>query len=250
MNSRNLMLVFAVILALAATNSPSIPVTTYLSDLNSTGTAYYIQSDSEAGPLHGLIGEYDNGLQNATSILNANTYNHQPPGDWQLDLLSSAVRTMRLTLGSVNEIQPGQPGYTVPPNPPFQGTLNVVSKFEEKCTGLSLDMGTMNKVGQTFNCPAVFRFNWSSTVFYRVIMAGSWGGAQPETTQVQIKCNSLASNGFCNDWFIDPIPVTNPDGTTSPGQTIARLIAVSTHGGSETNEGDLYMTFHVHVTRP
>jgi hypothetical protein len=154
---------------------------------------------------------------------------------------------MRLTLSSANEIPPGQPGYTVPPNPPFVGTDNLVSKFEEKCTAISLDMGTMNKVGQTIQCPAVFRFNWGST-YYRVWMIGSWGGTAPETTQVQIQCNSLGANGYCNDWFLDPIPVVNPDGSTSPGQTIGRLVTPSHN--TEINEGDFYMSFHVHITRP
>ncbi|MBV9626072.1 MAG: hypothetical protein JOZ14_19055, partial [Acidobacteria bacterium] len=189
----------------------------------------------------------DNGYQNVASYLNANTYNHQPPGDWWLDLLSSTSRTMRLTLSSSNAVPPGQPGYTVPANPPFQGTLNITSKFEEKCTAVSLDVGTMNKVGQTITCPAVFRFNWGST-YYRVWMTGSWGGYS-ETTPIQIQCNGLGTNGLCNDWFIDPIPVMNANGTVSPGQAIGRLVTPANHN-AEVNEGDFYMTFHVHVTRP
>jgi len=38
-------------------------------------------------------------------------------------------------------------------NPPFVGTDNLVSKFEEKCTAISPDVGTMNKVGQTIQMP-------------------------------------------------------------------------------------------------
>jgi hypothetical protein len=73
---------------------------------------------------------------------------------------------------------------------------------------------------------------------------------EPETQQVQISCNA-ANSGGCSDWFIDPIPVVNSDGSTSPGRTRARLDLVNTHGsGSLTNEGDFYMTFHFHVTRP
>lgn len=226
-----------------------IPVTSYMSDLNSSGIAYYVQSDGQAGPLNGAVGEYDNGYQNVTSILNANTYNHEPPGDWQLILLNSTLRTMRLTLSSANAVPPGQPGYTVPANPPFHGTDSLVSKFEEKCTAIYLDMGTMNQVGQAFNCPAVFRFNWGSS-YYRVWMTGSWGGYAPESTQVHIQCNGLGTNGYCNDWFIDPIPVVNADGTTSPGQAIGRLVSPSGRAGAEVDYGDFYMTFHVHITRP
>jgi hypothetical protein len=154
---------------------------------------------------------------------------------------------MRLTLSSGNAIPPGQPGYTVPPNPPFQGTAYLVSKFEEKCTAISLDMGTMNQVGQAITCPAIFRFDLNG-VTYRVYMTGSWGGtAAPETTQVHIQCNSLGTNGYRNDWFVDPIAVVNPDGTTSPGQAIGRLATIAK---TDINDGDFYMTFHVHITRP
>ncbi len=243
----SLMLVFVATLASAAHPSQNIPVTTYLTDLNPSGIAYYIQSDGQAGPVHGVTGEYDNGDQTVTSILNANTYNHEPPGDWQLNLLSSTVRTMRLTLSSLNEIPYGQPGYTVPPNPPFIGTDYLVSKFEEKCTAIFLDMGTMNQAGQTITCPAIFRFNWNGTDVYRLYITGSVGGVAPESTQVQIQCNSLGANGYCNDWFITPIPVVNADGTTSPGQAIGRLALV---GRTDTNDGDFYLTFHIHVTRP
>lgn len=140
-----------------------------------------------------MTGEYDNCYQNVTSVLNANTYNHEPPGDWTLDLLSSQLRRMRMTLSSLNEIQPGQPGYTVPPNPPFLGTDLLVSRFAEYCTAIGLDMGTMNAVNQTIQCPAIFRFDWNSSTYYRVYMTGSWSApAQyaPETTYVQIQCNS------------------------------------------------------------
>ena len=41
----------------------------------------------------------------------------------------------------------------------------------------------------------------------------------------------------------------NPDGSTSPGQTRARLNLVNNHG-DVTHEGDIYLTFHSHVTRP
>ena len=71
-----------------------------------------------------------------------------------------------------------------------------------------------------------------------------------EAQEAQVHCNS-ADSGGCNDWFIDPVPVVNPDGSTSPGQTRARLNLVHTIGNTGyTDEGDFYLTFHIHVTRP
>jgi hypothetical protein len=252
MKFRSLILVFVATLALAGKPPSDVSVTTYLSDTDASGAAYYIQSDGQTGPVNGVIGEYDNGYQRVASYLNANTYNNLPPGDWTLDLLNSSLRTMRLTLTSLNEIQPGQPGYTVPPNPPFLGTDSLVSRFAEYCTAIGLDIGTMTAVNQTIQCPAIFRFNWNSSTYYRVYMTGSWSTFYaPETTYVQIQCNALGTNGYCNDWYIDPIPISNGDGTFSPGQAIGRLVAITTRGtGTATNEGDFYMTFHVHVTRP
>jgi hypothetical protein len=254
MTLRNLMLVFAVTAAFAGKPNPNVSMTTYLSDTDASGAAYFIQSDGQAGPVNGVTGEYDNGYQSVASYLNANTYNNLPPGDWTLDLLSSSLRTMRLTLNSLNEIQPGQPGYTVPPNPPFLGIDSLASRFAEYCTAIGLDMGTMTTVNETIQCPAIFRFDWNRSLYYRVYMTASWsapGQYAPETTYVQIQCNSLGANGYCNDWYIDPIPISNGDGTFSPGQGIGRLVSITTRGtGTATNEGDFYMTFHVHVTRP
>jgi hypothetical protein len=250
----SLIVVLSSALTFASKPSSDVPVTIYISDHNAVSVPFYIQSDGQAGPVHGAVGEYDNGYQNVTSVLNANTYNSLPPGDWTLDLLGSTVRTMRLTLSSLNEIQPGQSGYTVPPNPPFFGTSeSLVSKFAEFCTAIGLDMGTMTAANQTIQCPAIFRFDWNSSTYYRVYMTGSWNASEyaPETTYVQIQCNGLGTNGFCDDWYIDPIPVSNGDGTFSPGQTIGRLVAITTRGtGTYTNEGDFNFTFHIHVTRP
>ena len=254
MRFRSLILLLTATLAFAGKPPRDVPVTTYLSDYNATNTPYFLQSDGQAGPVQGIMGEYDNAYQNVASFLNANTYNSLPPGDWTLDLLNSTVRTMRLTLSSLNEIQPGQPGYTVSPNPPFLGTDSVVSRFAEYCTAIGLDVGTMTAVNQAIQCPAIFRFDWNSSLYYRVYMTGSWsapGQYAPETTYVQIQCNSLGTSGYCNDWYIDPIPVSNGDGTFSPGQSIGRLVGITTKGtGTATNEGDFYMSFHVHVTRP
>src|SRR6185437_12362601 len=92
MKLRSLVLVLVSTAVFAAKPSSNIPVTTYLSDTNAnTGAAYYIQSDGMIGPVHGALGEYDNGYQSVGSYLNANTYNQEPPGDWTLDLLSSSV---------------------------------------------------------------------------------------------------------------------------------------------------------------
>ena len=231
------------VLATMAFSKPAsdIPATSNPADYDASNAAYYVQSDA--------LGAYLNGVNGATSILVANGYNGITWGDWRLDLSSSTVRTVRVTFAQANAVQPGDPGYTAPANPPYWGTQFEAVRTETKCSLDHHDMLTM-KVGDTFTCDFSIRFPpATSSTFYRLEMDPTLLN-EPETQQVQVSCNA-ADSGGCSDWFIDPIPVVNPDGTTSPGKTRARLDLVNTHGtGSLTNEGDFYLTFHIHVTRP
>jgi hypothetical protein len=241
MRMRSLVMLLVATIGLAKQTGSDIPVTSYLADFDATNTPYYVQSDA--------LGAYSNGVNGATSILVANGYNHIVDGDWRLDLSSSTARTIRVTFAQANAVQPGDSGYTAPANPPYWGTGFEAVRMENKCTFDNHDMLTM-KAGDKFTCPLSIRFPpLTSTTFYRLEMG--WTALnEPETQEVQISCNS-ADYGGCNDWFIDPVPVVNPDGSTSPGQTRARLDLVNTRGtGTLTDEGDFYLTFHFHVTRP
>ncbi|HLY62100.1 MAG TPA: hypothetical protein VKV95_15270 [Terriglobia bacterium] len=218
-----------------------LPITNTLADFDATGTSYFVQSDG--------LGAYHNGVADVISILVANGYNHIVWGDWRLDLLSSSSpRKMGITLSTSNAVQPGDPGYMAPANPPFWGTSFEEVRAETKCSEENHDMMTM-KPGDKFNCILSFRLPpTTSTTFYRLEMDPLQG--EPEVQEPQLACNT-ADSGGCNDWFIDPVPVVNPDGSTSPGKSRARLNLVNTHGtGNITNEGDFYLTFHIHATRP
>jgi hypothetical protein len=231
------LMVLVTALGFAKQTASDIPVTTTLADLDATSTPYDVQSDGR--------GAYPNGVNSVASILVGNGYNQIVDGDWRLDMSSSVVRTMGITFDPAAAVQPGQPGYTAPANPPYWGTEYQAARMENKCTQDNHDMLTM-KPGDSFQCATFIRLPGPSTGFYRLYMGNTY---YSETNDVQVSCNS-ADSGGCNDWFIDPIPVVNPDGTTSPGKARARLNLVSTHGtGSITDEGDFYLTFHIHVTR-
>ncbi len=220
---------------------PDLPITNNLADFDSTGTPYFVQSDG--------LGAYHNGVANVISILVANGYNHIVDGDWRLDLLSSSSsRKVGITLSTSNAVQQGDPGYTAPANPPFWGTSFVEVRTETKCSFENRDMLTM-KPGDRFTCIMSIRLPpTTSSTYYRLDMGPFQN--EPEAQEPQVTCNS-ADSGGCNDWFIDPVPVVNPDGSTSPGKARARLNLVDTHGtGNITNAGDFYMTFHIHATRP
>ena len=221
MRIRSIVMLILVPMAFAKPAS-DIPVTSNLADFDANNAPYYVQSDAH--------GAYSNGASGATSILVANGYNGITWGDWRLDLSSSTTRTIRVTFAQANAVQPGDPGYTAPANPPYWGTQFEAVRMENKCSLDHHDMLTM-KAGDKFNCDLSIRFPPAThSTFYRLEMDPTLLN-EPETQQVQVSCNA-ANSGGCSDWFLDPIPVVNPDGSTSPGRTRARLDLVDSTGGT------------------
>ncbi len=210
----------------------NIPLTTYFSDLDSSGLPADIASDG--------LGAYSDGVAGVTSFLTTNGYNGIVWGDWQFDTYSSTTRAVNHSLDAADAVQPGDPHYTVTANPPFWGTQNLKSHIEVKCTLINNDMLTM-AAGSSFTCPLMNRFNTAGNVDYGLSPAYSFTG-YAETTDARIVCNT-ADAGGCNDWFIDPI---------GPGPAVGRLTTASTSKkpGPPINDGNFYMRFHIHLTRP
>lgn len=253
-----LLLIIASTVTWAAKGPGPISVTSYISDIDANGTPLSIESDGLLGPVNHTAGEYDNGQQSISSVLEAGAVVNLPPGDWQLDTQGSTTRKLRFVLGS-NAVPFGQPGYTVTPNPPFFGMQTLAGKLETKCidpnnTSQSMDMLTMT-TGQVGNCPAPLSLFYPSgrqSKHYRFEMTGNVSdtfAADPETTQILVTCNSVGGDGHCNDWFIDPQPAVDSNGNVIPGTGIGRLV-VFANNGAATNLGDFYLTFHFHITRP
>lgn len=207
-----------------------MPVTTTISDADSGGNPYTLQSDGE--------GTYFHGVDNVVSILTVNGYNGIPNGDWQFNK-PVVVRHQRvngrnigINLDAGAAIQDGDPHYTAPADPPFWGTQVLYGHSQVKCTLLGLSMLTM-AANTSMTCPMLISFYTAGDVQYGLHPAKSWTGFQ-ETTDAQVTCNSVNSGG-CNAWSIDPIGVDPAVGRLTTG---------------EENLGDFYLTFHVHVTRP
>jgi hypothetical protein len=209
------------------------PVTTYFSDLDSQGLPSDIASDG--------LGGYQNYVDGITSFLTCQGYNGIGPGDWQFDSYNSTPRRVTQSLDNNEAILPGDPHYSAPANPPFWGTQSLKAHIEVKCTLLYNDMLTMT-AGSSFTCPLIDRFNPAGNIAYRLSPAKSFTN-YAETTDVRVSCNT-ANSGGCNDWFIDPIV---------PGQAVGRLVPDippnQKHLGP-VNDGDFYMRFHIHLTRP
>jgi hypothetical protein len=203
-------------------------VTTYFSDTDSAGNPADMTSDGQGG--------YHDGVDGVTSFLTTNGYNGIVWGDWQFTTFNSTTRTVGHVFDTAEAVQPGDSHYQAPANPPFLGTQQLSSHAEVKCTLLNRSMLTMT-AGSSFTCPLIDRFFTSTGVDYSLNPANSWSG-YAETTDVLVTCNTADSVG-CNDWFIDPI-VT--------GQAVGRLTTPLKHGTGD--EGDFYMAFHIHVTRP
>jgi hypothetical protein len=182
------------------------------------------------------------------SILTTNGYNRQIRGDWQFDALNA---TRKVSLSFVNAIQPSSGGTAVP-NPPFT-IKNVNAHVKDKCTNQPNGSGGWNnmyqmKSGQTMQCDLIVHFFDSNGAEYRIYMGPDW---ESETTFTQVTCNSLATDGACNDWYIDPIPAgIDSNGNPIPGASIGNLIYFPAHSKTSPNEGDFYFRYHFHIMRP
>ena len=202
-----------------------IPVTTNIDDVDANGLPADIGSDG--------LGPYPHGVNAVTSYLTSNGYNGIAFGDWQFDALASTARLVSHSFDEEDAVQPGDPHYTAPANPPFWGTLNLTSRVTVKCTLINKSMLTM-AAGATMTCPLINRFV-AGNIDYHLNAAQSFDGF-PEVTDAQIRCNA-ADVGGCRDWSITPIDF---------GQAVGRLVPT----GSGINDGDFYMRFHIHITRP
>ena len=212
----------------------TLPVTTILASTDSYGMPADITG--------GTYGD-------TTGYLTANGYNGIAYGDWQFlkGLYGSTTGSISYTLGMPGEaVLPGDPHYTAPANPPFSGTQSLVGRMQVECTFLGKSMLTMT-AGTQITCGLLADFTTSAGTLYGLNIASSFTGF-PETTDIQITCNSVETSvapAGCNDWYLDPIANLGQAG-------VARLTTTSTskHGSVVVDDGDFYIRFHFHITRP
>jgi hypothetical protein len=216
--------------SVSAKPNADMAVTTIINDVDGAGLPSDILSDG--------AGNYVDGVNGVKSILMSNTCNRLTYGDWQLETYAS-TRAVGHALESEDAVQPGDPHFIVPANPPFWGTQVLKSKLQMTCTcGSNRSMLTM-AAGTTMTCGMLNVFTTSDDAQYHMAAAQSFTGYD-DTTDVQVGCNAVDSTG-CKDWFIDPI-----DG----GQAVARLVRHPTKPNQpKVILGDFYMRFHFHVTR-
>jgi hypothetical protein len=212
----------------------NISVTTHFSDLDSNNLPSTIASDGQ--------GAYVDGVAGVTSFLTANTCNCLPTGDWRFDSTNSTNRSVSEAFFSQDEVQPGDPHYQAPANPPYFGSQLQKAHLNVQCTCTGKDMGSMT-AGAQITCPMINAWNDAA--------GNSWGFSpaksfshDTETTDVLITCNGVGTDSRCNDWSIDPDPAEGAEAVARLGET------VSTHHPTKIDDGDFYMRFHIHITRP
>jgi len=237
-----LVLTIGALSASAGKQIADLPVTSTLSDADGTGLAYSVQSDG--------AGSYRNGVSGVESVLQGVSQNGIS-GDWILNTFNSnfsasSGRNALITLADA--VQPGEPGYTVPANPPFWGTQLKPVRFISKCSSAPYYISTKTiKPGFPAYCPLLLRFGPSfgknGGNYYRLDMVHS-GSNENETQDVRISCNAVDASGNCNDWSLDSTP---PDSQGGGTRVRARLNLV---GSPSTNLGDFYLTFHIRITNP
>jgi hypothetical protein len=218
----------------AAKPSSDLPVTTIIQDVDGSGLPGDISSDG-GGP-------YSDGSGGVSSVLLANAYNNLTHGDWKF--LAPTIRKIGRTFDQADAVPPTDIShYIAPANPPFWGTQALPGKLQLKCTNENKSMLTMT-AGASFTCGLLTDFTTTDGIDYGLQMAPVVNGFS-ETTPVQVICNGTDSVG-CKDWIVEPI---------AGGQAVARLVhRVATGNGrggtTQVIDGDFYLRFRVHITRP
>lgn len=216
-----------------------VPVTSAISDSDSTGFVFDIQSDG--------LGPYYNNVAGVQSILQASGNYAWLLSTYDSTASESAGRNAFITLGPQNQKSATA---VLPSIWSSWGThLEPVRLITQGvgCPLLTIAPGT------PIYCPLVIRFGPvfksgknKNTQFYRLDMAPQTNGFdETETQKVRVSCNAVNSSGNCSDWFVDSIP----QGQGDTNRVIAQLTLVTNYS-QLTSEGMFYLTFHIHITNP
>jgi len=233
-------LVLMSLTALAA-KTADVPVTSTISDYDSTGAAFTVQSDG--------AGAYPNGQLSVVSVLQTSA-NYA----WELDMYSSnslsGGRNIFLTLSPANQESATA---TMPAFWSSWGTHLEPARFITH--GINCDLEII-KPGSPLACPLLIRFgpelgsNNRTAINYRLDMEPGDVLQEIETQEPLISCNAQNAAGNCIDWSIDSTPPTSESGGVPTNRVIARLVQVAVNGATRTTLGDFYLTFHIRVTNP
>ena len=191
------------------------PVTSTIQDADANFVPYSLQSDT--------LGEYKNGVSSVVSQI-------QAIGDWELDMLNSPLRRVRVNFG--DPVAGSNPNNLAPPaNASYQ------VRFLTQCSP-SLQNLALNA---TQKCPLIIAVNVGADR-YSIRFNSS---AFPGTENPSWSCTSVL-NGKCNGWRMQSLAADNS------GKLSAQLLKITTSKGKTVNQdyGKYYFSFDVSLTNP
>jgi hypothetical protein len=202
-------------------------------------------------------GAYPHGVNGVTSGL-LDDGNNGLKHDWRFDVRGSSTRRVTETITPTDRISdPNDPHYSPWVNDPsWWPAPSVVSRafLNVQCTFVGVDMMVMS-AGEKRTCPLINTFLWNGDDSWALNAHKSFYQSPPELTDVQVTCNSAASDG-CNDWWITPIddpavPGYDPAiGAQAIGRLVHSIPANKRQRAVKEMDGNFYMRFHIHITRP
>ena len=218
----------------------NLSVTTEIQDVDADGQTCTISSDGQ--------GVYQDGVNGVSSILTANVCNGFTWGDWRFN--AAGPRSVTETFLSSDAVQPGDPHYQAPANPPYTGSQLQLPAMNVQCTCAGhADMYTMT-AGQTFTCPLLNHWTDAAGSVWNESPMHSFYPGYPDATDAQVTCNAVSTDGqHCVDWFIEPINPARPPGTGDL-EAVGRVQGPPSCKKCSGDDGDFYMRFRIHVTLP
>ena len=208
-----------------------IPVTVYIDDFAGAD----ISSDAGGAYVHGQGG--------VSSVLLANAVNNLTNGDWKF--FTTTPRLVGHSFEPGDALQPGDPGYFVPANPPFWGGPQLIEgKLQLKCTNENHSMLTM-AAADSFTCGLLNDFKDIGATDYEwgLQMAPVFTGFA-ETDSVRVGCTG-ADAGGCNAWTVEPI-----GGGVAVARLVHHVFGKGKSGFTKVFEGNFRLRFRIRITRP
>jgi hypothetical protein len=222
-----------------------VPVTTYIY----SGVGLTISDDGS--------GAYPHGVNGVTSGL-LDDGNNGLKHDWRFDTRGSSVRKVTETVAPADRIEdPNDPHWSPYANDPsWWPATSVVSNgfLNVQCTFVGVDMLTM-AANEKRTCPLINTFLWNGDDSWALNAHKSFYQSPPEITDVEVTCYGTDAGG-CKEWSITPIddPAVPGYDAAIGAQAIGRLVhsipANKRQRATKEMDGNFYMRFHIHVTRP